>query len=157
AFEADRSPDAYEKLVDRLLASPHYGERWARHWLALARWAESEGYESNHLRPHAWRYRDYVVASFNRGQPYARFRRSPGAGDEITPYADENLIATGFLAAARLSSNEEDKARQRNDVLVDIVNATGNAFLGLTVHCAQCHNHKFDPISARDYYRFLGF
>jgi hypothetical protein len=157
AFLADHSPDAYEKVVERLLASPHYGERWGRHWLDVARWAESEGYESNHLRPYAWRYRDYVVRSFNEDKPFALFVRQQVSGDEMTPYADENLIATGFLAAARLSSNEEDKWRQRNDVLVDITNATASAFLGITLHCAQCHSHKFDAFSARDYYRFQGY
>ncbi len=156
-FLADTSPDAYEKLVDRLLASPHYGERWARHWLDLARWAETEGYESNHPRPYAWRYRDYVVKCFNEDRPFDRFIREQLAGDEIEPYSDENLIATGFLAAARLSSNEEDKALQRNDILVDVVNATSSSLLGLTLNCAQCHNHKFDPLSQRDYYRFQGF
>jgi hypothetical protein len=156
-FVKDRSPDAYEKLVDRLLASPHYGERWGRHWLDVARWAESEGYESNHLRPFAWRYRDYVVQSLNQDKPFDQFVREQIAGDEITPYSDTNLIATGFLAAARLSSNEEDKWLQRNDVMIDIVNATASTFLGLTMNCAQCHNHKFDPITARDYYRFQGF
>jgi hypothetical protein len=155
--QAASAQAALEKLVDRLLASPHYGERWARHWLDLARWAESEGYESNHLRPYAWRYRDYVVRSFNADKPYDRFLREQLAGDELLPYTDENLIATGFLAGARLSSNEEDVARQRNDMLVDITNAVGNSVLGLTLNCAQCHNHKFDPISARDYYRFQGF
>jgi hypothetical protein len=148
---------ALEQLVDRLLASPHYGERWGRHWLDVARWAESEGYESNHLRLHAWRYRDWVVEAFNRDMPFAAFVRAQIAGDEITPYSDDNLIATGFLAAARLSSNEEDRWRQRNDIYVDIVNTTANAFLGLTMQCAQCHSHKFDPISARDYYRLQGF
>jgi hypothetical protein len=157
AFVGDPSPDACEKVVERLLASPHYGERWGRHWLDLARWAESEGYESNHPRPHAWRYRDYVVRCFNEDRPFRDFVREQLAGDEITPYSDEHLIATGFLGAARLSSNEEDKPRQRNDILVDMVNATGSVFLGLTLHCAQCHNHKFDPITARDYYRFQGF
>ena len=157
SFLADRSPDAYEKLVERLLASPAYGERWGRHWLDVARWAESEGYESNHLRPYAWRYRDYVVRSFNEDKPFALFVRQQVAGDEMTPYADDNLIATGFLAAGRLSSNEEDKWRQRNDVLVDVTNATASAFLGVTLHCAQCHRHKFDAFSARDYYRFQGF
>lgn len=153
----DKSPQWYEKLVERLLASPHYGERWGRHWLDLARWADTEGYESDHLRPYAWRYRDYVVKSFNDDKPYDRFLREQIAGDELEPYADEHLVATGFLASARLSSNEEDKARQRNDVLVDIVNATASTVLGLTMNCAQCHSHKFDPISARDYYRFQGF
>jgi hypothetical protein len=157
AFEADRRPDAYERLVEQLLASPHYGERWGRHWLDVARWAESEGYESNHLRRYAWRYRDWVVASFNADRPFASFVRAQVAGDEMAPCTDENLVATGFLAAARLSSNEEDKRRQRNDVLVDVVNTTAGAFLGLTLGCAQCHNHKFDPLTARDYYRFQGF
>jgi hypothetical protein len=156
-FLADTGSGAYDRLVERLLASPRYGERWGRHWLDVARWAESEGYESNHLRPFAWRYRDYVVRSFNRDKSFRRFVREQLAGDELLPYSDENLIATGFLAAARLSSNEEDRDRQRNDVLVDIVNATGSAFLGLTLNCAQCHRHKFDPIGARDYYRFQGF
>ena len=156
-FVADESPDAYEKLVDQLLASPAYGERWARHWLDVARWAESEGYESNHPRPFAWRYRDYVIDAFNSDKPFDEFIRQQIAGDELQPYSDENLIATGFLAAARISSNEEDKWRQRNDVLVDITNATANAFLGLTMQCAQCHNHKTDPISTRDYYRLQAF
>ena len=146
-----------EETVERFLASPHYGERWGRHWLDVARWAESEGYESNHLRPFAWRYRDWVVQAFNRDLPFDQFVKQQLAGDEMTPYADEHLIATGFLAAARLSSNEEDRIRQRNDIHVDIVNATASAFLGLTMQCAQCHNHKFDPITARDYYRFMGF
>jgi hypothetical protein len=157
AFVSDTSPQAYDRLVERLLASPHYGERWGRHWLDVARWAESEGYESNHLRPYAWRYRDWVVRAFNNDMPFADFVRAQLAGDEITPYADDNLVATGFLAAARLSSNEEDRWRQRNDVQVDVVNATASAFLGLTMQCAQCHSHKFDPITARDYYRFQGF
>lgn len=154
---ADPSLDWYEKVVDRLLASPRYGERWGRHWLDLARWAETEGYESDQTRDYAWRYRDYVVQSFNADKPYGRFLLEQIAGDELEPYADTNLIATGFLAAARLSSNEEDKYQQRNDILVDIVNATGSTVLGLTFQCAQCHNHKFDPITARDYYRFQGF
>ncbi|MCE9530309.1 MAG: DUF1549 and DUF1553 domain-containing protein [Planctomycetes bacterium] len=153
----DQSADWYEKLFDRLLASPRYGERWGRHWLDLSRWAETEGYESDHPRDFAWRYRDYVVNSFNSDKPYDRFLREQIAGDEIAPSTDENLIATGFLAAARLSSNEEDKYIQRNDVLVDIANTTGSAVLGVTFHCAQCHKHKFDPISDRDYYRFQGF
>ncbi len=157
AFVEDASPDAYEKLVERLLASPHYGERWGRHWLDVARYAESEGYESNHPRPYAWRYRDYVVSSFNSDKPFDRFIREQVAGDELEPASDENLVATGFLAAARLSSNEEDKALQRNDVLVDIVNAAGASFLGLTIACAQCHNHKWDPVSQRDYYRLQAF
>lgn len=156
-FVADERPDATELLIEELLASPHYGERWGRHWLDVARWAESEGFESNHPRPFAWRYRDYVIESFNADRPYDEFIRQQIAGDELTPYSDENVIATGFLAAARISSNEEDKWLQRNDVLVDIVNATSSAVLGLTMNCAQCHNHKFDPLTLRDYYRWQGF
>ncbi|MDB5300032.1 MAG: Planctomycete cytochrome, partial [Phycisphaerales bacterium] len=157
AFEQDASPDAYDKLVDRLLASPRYGERWGRYWLDLARWADTEGYESNELRKYAWRYRDYVVRSFNDDKPWDRFVKEQIAGDELLPYSDENLIATGFVAAARYSSNEDDLALKRNDVLIDVVNATGSALLGLTVGCAQCHNHKFDPITQRDYFRLQGF
>ena len=157
SFLADSSSHAYENQVERLLNSVAYGERWGRHWLDVARYADTEGYESNHPRPYAWRYRDWVVQSFHRDLPYDQFLRHQLAGDEITPYADDHLIATGFLAAARISSNEEDKRLQRNEVLVDIVNAVGNSLLGLTFGCAQCHSHKFDPLSHRDYYRFQGF
>ena len=156
-FLADRSPEAYERLVEYYLASPHYGERWGRHWLDLARWAETDGYEANELRSSAWRYRDYVVNSFNADKPYDQFLREQIAGDEISPYSDENLIATGFLAAGRVNNNEEDKAVQRNEFLVDIANATASVILGLTLNCAQCHDHKFDPLTLQDYYRFQGF
>ncbi|MEX0818469.1 MAG: PSD1 and planctomycete cytochrome C domain-containing protein [Pirellulaceae bacterium] len=157
AFIQDNRPDAYLRLVDRLLSSPQYGERWGRHWLDVARWAESEGYESNHPRPSAWRYRDYAVNSFNQEKPFDEFIQQQIAGDELENYSHENFIATGFLAAARISSNEEDKWRQRNDVNVDIVNAVGNALLGMTIQCAQCHDHKFDPITIRDYYQLQAF
>ncbi len=156
-FLRDRSPTAYESLVEELLGSPHYGERWGRYWLDLARWAESQGYQHDFVRPYAWRYRDYVINSFNIDKPYDRFLKEQLAGDELQPYSDENLIATGFLGAARISGNQEDDGIQRNDVLVDIVNATGSVMLGLTLECAQCHNHKFDPISQRDYYRLQAF
>lgn len=157
AFERDPRPDAYERQVERLLGSPAYGERWARHWLDVARYADSEGYESDHLRPYAWRYRDWVIHAFNDDLPYEQFVKLQLAGDEVVPYRNENLIATGFLAAARLSSNEEDKSRQLNDMYVDVANATAATFLGLTMNCAQCHSHKFDPLSHGDYYRFQGF
>lgn len=156
-FVNDDAPNAYERLVERLLDSPTYGERWGRHWLDVARWSETEGYESNHPRAFAWRYRDWVVRAFNRDKPYDEFVRQQIAGDELTPYSDENLIATGFLSAARISSNEEDKWLQRNQVLVDVANTVGSAFLGLTMGCAQCHNHKFDAISTRDYYRLHAY
>jgi hypothetical protein len=157
AFLKDDSDQAYEDLVERLLKSKHYGERWGRFWLDLARWAESHGYQHDIPRPYAWRYRDYVIDSFNADKPYDRFLKEQIAGDELRPYSDENLIATGFLAAARISGNQMDKAMQRNDVLVDIVNTTASALLGLSLSCSQCHNHKFDPLSQRDYYRMQAF
>jgi len=148
---------AYDALVEQYLASPQYGERWARHWLDVARWGESNGYQHNRQRHHAWRYRDYVVRSFNDDKPYVQFLREQIAGDELNPRDDDHLIATGFLAAARVSANQMNREIQRNDILVDMVNATGESILGLTLGCAQCHNHKFDPITARDYYRFKAF
>ena len=157
AVVRDQSPDAIDRFAEQLLNSPAYGERWGRHWLDVARYAESNGYQHNRDRPHAWRYRDYVVNSFNEDKPFNRFLLEQIAGDELDPYSDENLIATGFLAAARYSGNEKDKLIQRNDILVDITNATASAVLGLTFECAQCHSHKFDPVSARDYYRFQAF
>ncbi len=157
AFLADASPDAVEKAVDRLLASPRYGERWGRHWLDFARFAETSGYEANSLRPTAWRYRDYVVRSFNEDKPYDLFLRQQLAGDEMSPVTDENLIATGFLAHGRLDNNQEDRAIQRNDHLVDIVNATAAVAFGVQFGCVQCHDHKWDPFTHKDYYRFMGF
>lgn len=145
-----------DELVGELLASKHYGERWGRHWLDVARWAESNGHQHNRNRPHAWRYRDYVIEAFNSDKPFDQFIREQIAGDEL-PYATEHLVATGFLSAARYSGNELDKEIQRNDILVDIVNTTSSAFLGLTIECAQCHTHKFDPITIRDYYRLQAF
>jgi hypothetical protein len=156
-FANDDSPDAHERLVERLLASPAYGERWGRHWLDVARFAESNGYQHNRPRPHAWRYRDYIIRSFNVDRPFDEFVRQQIAGDELQPYSDDNLIATGFLAAARYSGNEKDKLVQRADLLVDVVTTTGSALLGLTFGCAQCHNHKLDPIPTRDFYRFAAF
>ena len=157
AFLADTDANAYDKLVMRLLASPRYGERWGRFWLDLARWAESDGYEANDLRASAWRYRDYVVKAFNDDLPYDRFLREQIAGDELSPYSDEHLIATGFLAAARNNNNEEDKAVQLNEPLVDIANTTASVVLGLTMNCSQCHDHKFEALTIRDYYAWHGF
>ncbi len=153
-FATDTSDDAYDRAVERLLNSPEYGERWGRHWLDVARWAQSNGYQHNNVRKHSWRYRDYVVRSFNADKPYDVFLREQIAGDQMQPCGDEQIIATGFLAAARVSGNEMNPDIRRNDVVVDMVNATASGVLGLTMQCAQCHNHKFDPISARDYYRF---
>lgn len=149
--------DSREETIDSLLANPAFGERWARHWLDVARWAESNGHQHNRHRPHSWRYRDWVIGAFNSGMPFDEFLTSQIAGDERDRARNGDLVATGFLAAARYSGNELDKDIQRNDILVDIVNTTGNAFLGLTFECAQCHSHKFDPISIRDYYRMQAF
>lgn len=141
---------------EKLLSSRAYGERWGRHWLDIARFAESNGHQHNRDRPYAWRYRDYVIESFQNDRPFDEFIKQQVAGDEL-PYSDENIIATGFLGAARYSGNELDKDIQRNDILVDIANTTANAFMGLTMECVQCHTHKFDPITIRDYYRFQAF
>jgi mono/diheme cytochrome c family protein len=143
--------------VERLLASPAYGERWGRHWLDLARFAETTGYEGNLLRPSAWRYRDWVVRAFNDDTPYDRFLRDQLAGDEQPDPSDDQLVATGFLAHGRLDNNQEDRVAQRNDHLVDIANAAAAVSFGLSFACAQCHEHKWDPITHEDYYRFMGF
>jgi hypothetical protein len=151
AFVSDPAADAYERLVERYLASPHFGERWARHWLDVVRFAESNGFEMNQPRPNAWPYRDYVIRAFNENVPYDRFVREQLAGDALG--ADE---ATGFLVAGPWdqvkSPDPALTAQQRADELHDIVSTTGSTFLGLTVGCARCHNHKFDPILQKDYY-----
>jgi len=157
SFLKDRSPEAYERLVDQVLASPHAGERTARMWLDLVRWGESEGHQHDIPRPFAWRYRDYVIDSFHSNKPYDQFLREQLAGDELPKETDQAVIATGFLASARISGNQMDKGLQRTDIMFDIVDNTTSALLGLTMECAQCHNHKFEPITQRDYYRFLAF
>lgn len=150
------SDDELSAWIDQLLGSNEYAERWGRFWLDLARWAESNGHQHNRPRPHAWRYRDYVIESFRSDKPYDQFIREQIAGDELS--ADQQrLEATGFLAAARYSGNELDKDIQRNDILVDVVNTTAKTFLGVTMECAQCHTHKFDPFTIRDYYRLQAF
>ncbi|HTM47650.1 MAG TPA: DUF1549 and DUF1553 domain-containing protein [Bryobacteraceae bacterium] len=154
-FLRDRGPDAYEKVVDRLLASPHYGERWALRWLDLVRYADTNGYELDAERPHAWRYRDYVVAAFNQDKPYDRFIREQIAGDELYPGNQEALIATGFhrCGPIHLVGGNQDPEVTRQEVLTEMTSSIGSVFLGLTVGCARCHNHKFDPILQSDYYR----
>jgi hypothetical protein len=153
----DNSPKAYEALIDRLLASPAYGERWGRHWLDVIRFGESHGYEQNHIRPNAWPFRDYVIHAFNRDLPFNRFMMEQVAGDLLSPGNPEVEVATGFLVAGTHdtvgNSNLAATRQQRADDLDDIVNATASSFLGLTVNCARCHNHKFDPIEQADYYR----
>lgn len=151
AFLADKSHDAFAKVVEQLLASPAYGERWGRHWLDLVRYSDSGGFEYDRDRGNAWRYRDYVIAAFNSDKPYDRFLEEQLAGDEIQPASNEARIATGFL---RLGLENNIKTEQtRMDELDDLVGVSSNAFLGLTVQCARCHNHKFDPIAQKDYYR----
>ncbi len=150
AFLADPSPDAWDRLVDRLLASPHYGERWARHWLDLVRYADSGGFEFDVDRPNAWRYRDYVVRSFNADKPYNQFLREQLAGDEYAPDSPDAMIATGLL---RLEPEGGSNELGRQESLDDIISTSTAAFLGLTVGCARCHHHKFDPIPQKDYYR----
>ncbi|HEV3118543.1 MAG TPA: DUF1549 domain-containing protein, partial [Gemmataceae bacterium] len=156
AFLADPDPRAYERLIDRLLASPHYGERWARHWLDVVRFAESHGYEMNTLRPNAWPYRDYLIRAFNRDIPYPQFILEQLAGDTL-PGADFlTQSATGFLVGGAHdmvgNATVDGMLQQRMDDLDDMITATGATFLGLTVNCCRCHDHKFDPLSQRDYY-----
>ena len=160
AFIADTSPKAYEHLVDRLLASPRYGERWARHWLDVVHYADSHGYDKDKPRPNAWPYRDYVIAAFNNDKPYAQFVREQLAGDVLTPDSADGIIATGFLAAGpwdfvghqELREATTDKNLTRLLDRDDLVSQTMSTFASQTVHCARCHNHKFDPIQQEDYY-----
>ena len=154
-FLADESPDAWERLIDRLLASPRYGERWGRHWLDLVRYAETNGYERDGPKPNAWRYRDYVIAAFNDDKPYDRFVTEQLAGDELDGAAGESLIATGFYRLGPEDDEPDDKEQARFDELDDVVRTASGAFLGLTIGCARCHDHKFDPIPQVDYYRLL--
>jgi hypothetical protein len=154
-FLRDTSPAAYEKTVDRLLASPQYGERWTQRWLDVVRYADTNGYELDAERPQAWRYRDYVIQSFNRDKPYDRFVKEQIAGDELWPGDKEALIATGFHRAGpiHLVGGNQDEEMNRQEVLTEMAAGIGSSFLGLTVQCARCHNHKFDPILQADYYR----
>ncbi|MFN7999016.1 MAG: DUF1549 and DUF1553 domain-containing protein [Bryobacteraceae bacterium] len=155
AFLADKSPDAYEKVVDRLMASPHYGERWALKWLDVVRYADTNGFELDADRTHSWRYRDYVIDSFNQDKPYDRFIQEQIAGDEMFPGDKTALIATGYLRAGQehLVGGNIDPEMSREEVLTEIATSVGQTYLGLTVNCARCHNHKFDPILQADYYR----
>jgi hypothetical protein len=160
SFAKDNSPGAYEKLVDNLLASPRFGEQWGRYWLDVARYGESTGMDRNLNYPYAWRYRDYIIDAFNKDKPYNRFIIEQLAGDQL-PYADqkerdENLTATGFLAIGPKGLNETRVKYSKWQVVNDQIDATSRGFLGLTVGCAQCHDHKFDPIPQRDYHALAG-
>jgi hypothetical protein len=159
AFVADRSPDAYDRLVERLLGSPHYGERWGQHWLDVARFAETDGFEYDTHRREAWRYRDYVVDAFNADKPYDRFILEQLAGDEIAPETDEARIAAGFnrLGPLRRNAGNQEVASSRNEVLTEMTNGVGSVFLGVTLGCARCHDHMFDPIKQSDYYRIEAY
>ncbi|HEY3132660.1 MAG TPA: DUF1549 and DUF1553 domain-containing protein [Acidobacteriota bacterium] len=157
AFLADKSPNAFDKVVERLLASPHYGERWARHWLDLARYAESEGFKSDETRPNVWRYRDYLIRAFNEDKPYDRFIKEQIAGDELWPEDFEARIATSFNRHYPDESNARNLMQRRQEILNDITDTVGSVFLGLTFGCARCHDHKFDPILQADYYRLQAF
>ncbi len=157
AFVADQAADAYERLVDRLLASPHYGEAWGRHWLDLVRYAETNGYERDSAKPQAWRYRDYVIRAFNQDKPYDQFLREQLAGDEIDPTSAEALIATGFYRLGLWDDEPADRELAHFDGLDGIVSTAGQVFLGLSINCARCHDHKKDPLPQADYYRFLAF
>ncbi|MDA0840462.1 MAG: PSD1 and planctomycete cytochrome C domain-containing protein [Planctomycetota bacterium] len=158
AFADDESEDAYSKVVDRLLRSPHFGERWGRHWLDLARYADTDGYEKDNVRPNAWRWRDWVIKAFNEDLPFDQFTIQQLAGDLLPNATIEQRVATGFHR--NTLTNREGGADQEEDRVkqtVDRANTTGTVWLGLTVGCAQCHSHKYDPISQREYYQFYSF
>jgi cytochrome c553 len=157
AFASDQSPRAYENLIDRLLTSPHYGERWGRHWLDLVRYAESDGYEHDAIRPNSWRYRDYVIRSFNADKPYDQFIREQIAGDEIAPNDPEALTATAYNLLGPDMVDSSDQIQRRHNTLNDITDTTALTFLGLTLGCARCHDHKFEPLLQKDYYSFQAF
>jgi hypothetical protein len=157
AFLADRSPDAYEQLVEHLLHSPHFGERWAQHWLDVVRFAETDGFKVDRLRPEAWRYRDYVIRSFINDLPYDRFLSQQIAGDELEPNNPDALIATGFYRLPPEEVSGSNYRMIRQDILDDVTDVFGTTFLGLTFGCARCHNHKFDPLTQKDYFRLQAF
>ena len=157
AFVDDKSPKAYDKLVDRLLASPHYGERQGRRWLDLTRYADSDGYNADGTRPNIWRYRDYVIAAFNQDKPFDRFVKEQIAGDELWPDKPEALIATGFLRNFPDEINARDLNLKKQEVANDLTDTVSSVFLGTTLGCAQCHDHKFDKISQKEYYQFQSF
>ena len=157
AFVAEEQADSYERLMDRLLASPRYGERWGRHWLDVVRFAQTNGYERDAEKPFAWRYRDYVIDSMNGDKPYSQFIREQIAGDELDVVTDETIIATGFTRLGVWDDEPDDKANATFENLDDMVSTTSATMLGLTVGCARCHDHKFDPIRQQDYYGMVAF
>ena len=156
-FLNDNSPDAYEKVVEKLLASPAFGEHWGQQWLDLVRYSDSEGFKLDRIRPDAWKFRNWVIQSFNNDLPYDKFISWQIAGDEIAPDNKDARIATGFLRLAPEESNGADYTQIRQDILNDVTDVTSQAFLGLTMGCARCHNHKFDPIRQEEYFQFQAF
>jgi Protein of unknown function (DUF1553)/Protein of unknown function (DUF1549)/Planctomycete cytochrome C len=157
AFENDSDPQAYEKLVERLLESPRYGERWARHWLDVVRYAESDGYRLDDYRPQAWRYRDYVIAAFQNDKPYNRFIQEQLAGDELADADAEALVATGFLTMGIYEYNQRDVRSQWDSIVNEITDVTADVFLAQGLACARCHDHKFDPLLQKDYFRLRAY
>ncbi|MBY6242234.1 DUF1549 and DUF1553 domain-containing protein [Methylosinus sp. Sm6] len=157
AFVEDQSPEAYEKVIDRLLASPRYGERQARFWLDLARYADSSGFQNDTARPNMFRYRDYVIKAFNEDKPYSQFIREQIAGDEIAPGNQDVLVATGFLAGYPDNSNSRDLVQRKYQITTDMTDTVGQAILGTTVGCARCHNHKSDKFTQKDYFSLQAF
>ena len=157
AFVKDKDPGAYEKLIDDLLSRPQYGEKWARHWLDLIRYAETNGFERDSDKPEIWHYRDYVIRAFNRDKPYNRFILEQLAGDELDEVTPDSLIATGYYRLPQWDDEPADRLQHRYDVLDDIVRVTSETFLGSTIGCARCHDHKGDPVPQKDYYRFMAF
>jgi len=156
AFLADQSPGAWAKFIDELLASPHYGERWGRHWLDLARYGDSNGGDENHAYPLAWRYRNWVIDAFNRDLPYDQFVREQLSGDLMAPATADRIAATGFLAIGTKILAEKDPVKKRADIVDEQIDTMGRVFLGLALGCARCHDHKFDPVPERDYYALAG-
>ncbi|MES2263763.1 MAG: DUF1549 and DUF1553 domain-containing protein [Pseudomonadota bacterium] len=157
AFVNDRSPDAYEKLADRLLSSPHYGERQARRWLDLARYADSAGFQNDNTRPNNYRYRDYVINVFNSDKPFDRFVKEQLAGDELYPDSQEAKVATGFLAGYPDNANSRDLVQRKYQIATDMTDLVGETFLAATVGCARCHNHKADKVSQKEYFQLQAF
>ncbi len=157
AFVNDKSPNAYDKLVDRLLASHHFGERQARRWLDLARYADSAGFQGDQTRPNNWRYRDYVINAFNQDKPFDRFIQEQVAGDELWPQSQEAHIATGYLAGYTDNSNSRDLVQRHYQISTDITDLVGETLLGSTIGCARCHNHKQDKVSQKEYFQLQAF
>ena len=156
-FVNDSGPNSYSKLIDELLESPHYGEKWGRHWLDLVRYAESNSFERDDTKPFVWRYRDYVIRAFNEDKPYDRFLVEQLAGDELGDPTRDSIIATGYYRLGQWDDEPADRQKAKYDDLDDILGTTSQTMLGLTVNCARCHDHKIDPIPTTDYYRMASF